>query len=101
MIHTCNYNSTVRVGYEMADSQLNATRLVGYNHVISNKYQWNNCFIKNVHKIPMSLPDFILLEQTGKYKGLPFFTCHTSIKTVNARTDWMNEKSKHYGDEHF
>ena len=26
-----------RVGYEMIDSQLGATRLVGYNHVISNK----------------------------------------------------------------
>ena len=39
----------------------------------------------------MNLPDFILLEQTGKDKGLLLFTCHTSIKTVNARTDWMNE----------
>ena len=56
-----------RVGYEMID-----------NHLISNKREWNNCFIKNAHKI---------LEQTGKDKGLPLFTCHTSIKTVNARTD--------------
>ena len=31
-----------RVGYEMID-----TRLVGYNHLISNKREWNNCFIKN------------------------------------------------------
>ena len=45
--------------------------------------------------------DFILLGQSGKDKGLPLFTCHTSIKTVNARTDYMNEKSKHYSDEHF
>ena len=44
----------------------------------------------------MNLPDFILLEQTGKDKGLPLFTSYTSIKTVNARTYWMNEKSKHY-----
>ena len=50
---------------------------VGYE-IISNKREWNNCFIKNAHKI---------LEQTGKDKGLPLFTCHTSIKTVNARTD--------------
>jgi len=28
----------VRVGYEMVD---------GYNHLISNKREWNNCFIKN------------------------------------------------------
>ena len=46
-------------------------------------------------------PDFILLGQSGKDKGLPLLTCHTSIKTVNARTDYMNEKSKHYSDEHF
>ena len=49
----------------------------------------------------MNLLDFILLEQTGKDKGLPLFTCYTSLKTVNARTDLINEKSKHYNDEHF
>ena len=49
----------------------------------------------------MNLPVLILLEQTGKDKGLPVFTCHTSIKTVNARTDWVNKKSKHHTDEHF
>ena len=27
-----------------------ATRLIGYNHLISNKYEWNNCFIKNAPK---------------------------------------------------
>ena len=46
----------------------------------------------------MNLPNFILLEQTGKDKGLPLFTCHTSIKTVNARTDWMNKKIKTFWD---
>ena len=49
----------------------------------------------------MSLPDYILLKQTGKDKELSLFTCDTSIKTVNARTDWMNEKLKHFCDEHF
>ena len=39
----------------------------------------------------MNLPVLILLEQTGKDKGIPVFTCHTSIKTVKARTDWMNK----------
>ena len=39
----------------------------------------------------MNLPYFILSEQTGKGKGLPLLTCHTSMKTVNARTDWMND----------
>ena len=45
----------VRVRYEMVDSQRGAF----YNHLISNKYEWNNCFIKNAHKISRILPDFI------------------------------------------
>ena len=32
---------------------------VGYNNLISNKREWNNCFIKNAHKISRILPDFI------------------------------------------
>ena len=31
---------------------------VGYNHLISNKCEWNNCFIKNALKISRILPDF-------------------------------------------
>ena len=26
-------------------------RRVGYNHLVSNKGEWNNCFIKNAPKI--------------------------------------------------
>ena len=40
----------VRVGYEMVESQ-GGIAPSGYNHLISNKCQWNNCFIKNVNKI--------------------------------------------------
>ena len=40
-----------RVGYEMIDSQRGAKRRVGYNHLISNKREWNNCFIKNNQEI--------------------------------------------------
>ena len=58
------------VGYELA---LIISYLSGINY----------CFIKNAHKILLDLPDLILLEQTGKDKGLPLFTCHASIKTVN------------------
>ena len=33
---------------------------VGYNHLISNKREWNNyCFIKNVHKLSKIHPNFI------------------------------------------
>ena len=41
----------------------------------------------------MNLPDLILLEQTGKDKGLSLFTCHMSIKTVNAWTGWMKNQN--------
>ena len=41
------------VGYEMIDSQRGATCLFGYNHLISNKPEWNNCFIKNNHQISL------------------------------------------------
>ena len=41
----------VRVGYEMVDGQRGAWRRVCYNHLISNKREWNNCFIKSAHKI--------------------------------------------------
>ena len=39
-----------RVEYEMIDSQQGAYRRIGYNHLISNKREWNNCFIKNAPK---------------------------------------------------
>ena len=47
------------VGYEMIDSQRGA----GYNHLISNKREWNNCFIKNNREILLYLADFALQEQ--------------------------------------
>ena len=39
--------------------------IVGYNHLIFNKREWNNCFIKNTHEISRILPDFLyhLLQQ--------------------------------------
>ena len=84
----------VRVGYEMVDSQLNARRLVGYNHVISNKHEWNNCFIKNAHKIPMSLPDFILLEQPEKTRVFRFLhVTRLSKLSTRERTGWMKNQN--------
>ena len=58
----------VRVGYEMADRQRGAYRRVGYNHLISNKREWNNCFIKNAHKISTILPDFICKKKKKKQR---------------------------------
>ena len=33
-----------------------------YNHLISNKREWNNCFIKNNQEIMLDLADFALQE---------------------------------------
>ena len=35
-----------RVGYELLDSGRGAKQRVGYHKLISNKREWNNCFIK-------------------------------------------------------
>ena len=42
----------------MIDSQQGAKRRVGYNHLISNKREWNNCFIKNHQQILLDFADF-------------------------------------------
>ena len=34
----------------MIDSQRGAQRRVGYNHLLSNEREWNNCFVKNSHE---------------------------------------------------
>ena len=52
-----------RVGYEVIDSQRGAERRVGYNHLISNKREWNNCFIKNHQQILLIFAHFAWLEQ--------------------------------------
>ena len=47
----------------MIDSQRGAKRHVGYNHLISNKGEWNICFIKNHQQIWLDFADFAWLEQ--------------------------------------
>ena len=42
----------------MIDSQRGAKRPVGYKHLISNKREWNNCFIKNAPKILKKILDY-------------------------------------------
>ena len=53
-----NNYSPSRVGDEMLDSHY--TRFVGYRHFISNKCEWNDCFIKNNHEILLNRADFAL-----------------------------------------
>ena len=47
----------------MLDSQRGAKRRVGYNHFISNKREWNNCFFKNNQEMSLDLASFALQEQ--------------------------------------
>ena len=69
-----------RVGYEMIDSQRESnvwgailTRRVlcqvdGYNHLISNKREWNNCFTKkNYRETLLGLVDFARRQFNGRY----------------------------------
>ena len=52
-----------RVGCEMIDNQRGTLRRVGYNFLISNKREWNKCFIKNIHEVLTDLADCALQEQ--------------------------------------
>ena len=47
-----------RFGYKIRDK-----RRVGFNHLISNKHEWNYCFTKNNQEILPDLADFALQEQ--------------------------------------
>ena len=42
---------------------------VGYNHFISNKHEWNNCFIK---KLPKNQPILILFSILSRRVQLPY-----------------------------
>ena len=55
-----------RVGYEVIDSQRGAKRRVGYNHLICNKREWNNCFIKNHQQILLDFAEFRLVRATRR-----------------------------------
>ena len=46
-------------------SQRSSKRRVGYNHLISNKRERDNCFIKKKREILLDLADFALQEQPG------------------------------------
>ena len=47
----------------MIDSQRSAKRRVGRNHLISNKREWKNCFIKNNQDILLDLADLALQDK--------------------------------------
>ena len=52
MLTVCGVHLTIiplaLVGYEMIDSQRGTLAIIC--HLISNKREWNNCFIKKIRK---------------------------------------------------
>ena len=60
------------IGYEMIDSQRGAQRRVGYNHLIYNEREWNNCFIKNNQVILVGLADFFFMSNQKTIYGRYF-----------------------------
>ena len=89
----------------MIDSQLDATRLVGYNHLISNKPEWNNCFIKNNHQISLKSCHVLfrkILSWTAKRfssaaivslcgKKFQNFSCCADAYTYHICRAWYND----------
>ena len=69
----------VRVGYEMVGSERGEERLVGYNHLISKKREWNNCFIKKPTKYREFFPT--LFVKTTDFQ-LVFNFEHTRTVTI-------------------
>ena len=72
----------------------------GDNHLISNKREWNNCFIKNAHKISLNLPDSNKPEKTWDFRYSHVTRLSKLSTRERTRLDCMNEKSKHCSDEH-
>ena len=59
-----------RIKCQLIDSVLDKNCLVGYNHLMSNKREWNNCSIKNNQGILLDLIDFekeVVVVHRGSY----------------------------------
>ena len=48
------------VEYKIIDSQQGAERRVGFNHLVSNEREWNNCFVKNNNEKLVNLADLVI-----------------------------------------
>ena len=76
----------------MIDSQRGTKRRVGYNHLISNKRKWNNCFIKNHQKILLDFADFAWLEQSeGNLMDIISWVWYNGSYTIAAKPIKMLE----------
>ena len=53
----------------MVNSQRGVKYRVGYNNLISNKHEWNNCFIKNSHKISIKIKVLTLFCKKKKQQN--------------------------------
>ena len=54
--------SRMCVGYELLDSGRGAKHQVGYHKLISNKREWNNCFIK-YQTLDKNISNYIFYRQ--------------------------------------
>ena len=85
----------VRVGNEIVDNQRGAKcRVCLYNHLISNKREWNNCFIRNAHKISRILPDFLC--KNNDFQGVFNFEQTRTVTMfgehgIMAHTTWLSQ----------
>ena len=52
----------------MADSQRGAKSQVDYNHLISNKHEWNNCFIYNTKELQYLSSPAVLADASMAYE---------------------------------
>ena len=71
---------------------IHSQRGVGYNHLISNKREWNNCFIRNHQEILLDLADFILQEQPEDNLMIKLFVGHG----IMAHIPWPLSQSKRW-----
>ena len=68
---------------------------VGYNHVISNKGEWNNCFSKFSNRV---LPQIFIstILQRGKFLNLAhYFPCDVKLRILaHSRSFLANQKAR-------
>ena len=85
-----------RVGHKMVRSQGGAYCRVGYNHLTSNKREWNNCFMKNAPKIldKSSRLNFVrrnwMLQCADNFRFNSHVTCLSkTVKSCVRCSEWI------------
>ena len=73
------------IGYKMIDSQEGVQLQVGYNHLVSNKHEWNNS-TKTNHKNSLNLTELVSLFPLTRICGAcyngPYTMALNQLKTL-------------------